>query len=157
MVAVAALCVVAFAFQGSRGLWHPDEGRYVNIAIQVLRTGDWMRPRLADDFLHFSKPPLTYWAIAASVWVFGRTEWAVRLPYAVAFVLTTLLVYGFGRRLVPRAPWLPALVYATSALPYAAANIVTTDALLTLWETLAVFGFASWWWGGCDWSRPVRS
>ena len=68
---------------------------------------------------------------------------AIRLPYALAFFVTVLAVYGIGRRLVPDKPWLPALLYALSPVAYMAAHIVTTDTLLTLWETLAVFGFVS--------------
>jgi 4-amino-4-deoxy-L-arabinose transferase-like glycosyltransferase len=46
-----------------------------------------------------------------------------------------------GRRLVPGSPWLPAVVYATALLPFAAANVVTTDTLLSFFETLAVSQF----------------
>ncbi len=142
---LALLVILAFAFQGSRGLWDPDEGRYTNVALRMLKTGNYLLPSLDDEHLHFSKPPLTYFSIAASVYVFGENEWAVRLPNALAFVATGLLVYGLGLRLVPRRPWLPALIYATSLGPFAAANIVTADALLTLWETLAVFAFIAAW------------
>lgn len=148
------LCVFAFAFQGSRGIWERDEGRYTNVAVQMLRYDDWLRPQLHPDRPHFTKPPLTYWAVAAGVQLLGYNEWAARAPIAVAFVLTTLLVYGIGRKLVPGQAWLPALVYATSPLPYAAANIITTDTFLALWEALAVFGFVHLWWR--EPARPGR-
>ena len=138
-LAILALALLlAFAFQGSRGLWEPDEGRYTNVALQMLHSGDWITLRRNAQALHFTKPPVTYWAIAGSVQAFGRTEWAVRLPLALAYVLTVLLVYDIGRRFVPARPWLPALIYATSPLPFLAANAVTTDTVLAAMETLAL-------------------
>lgn len=140
-----AFLAYAFAFQGSRGLWEPDEGRYTDVALEMLRLGDIIQPFLHHELPHYTKPPLTYWAIAASVRAFGRSEWAVRLPNALAFVGTVLAIWALGCRLVPRRPWLPALVYAGSLLPYTAANIVTTDTLLTFFETVAVLGFVLAW------------
>ncbi len=144
---VVGLFGYALVFQGSRGLWEPDEGRYTAVALEMLGSGDWLHPRLLGEE-HLSKPPLTYWAIAASVRLLGRNEWAARLPDALAFVATTLMVYALARRLCPACPWLPALIYATFGATYVSANAITTDTLLTLWETLAVWGFVAWWWGG---------
>ena len=145
LVAAAAI-VAAFAFQGSRGLWDPDEGRYTLTAMEMLRQGDFLVPHLHHELPHLSKPPLTYWLIAASIRLAGWNEWAVRLPDALAFAVAILLLYRLGRRLVPAAAWLPAAIYGTSLLPFLAANVVTTDTLLTLWETLAVTAFVESWW-----------
>jgi 4-amino-4-deoxy-L-arabinose transferase len=139
------LALLAFSFQGSRGLWEPDEGRYSAVALNMLETGDWLVPRLDREHLHLTKPPLTYWAIAASVATLGYDEWAVRLPMALAFVLTGLLVHALGRRLLPEKPWLATLVWCLSLLPFAIANIASTDGLLTLFETLAMLGFVAAW------------
>jgi 4-amino-4-deoxy-L-arabinose transferase len=76
---------------------------------------------------------------------FGRNEWAARLPGALAFIGTGLLVFGLGRRLCPRRPWLPAVVWALSLAPIAGSNIVSTDALLTLFETAAMLAFVEAW------------
>lgn len=142
-LAVLALLLFALAFQGSRGLWSPDEGRYTDVALEMLRLGDLTHPMLNHEHAHYTKPPLTYWAIAASTRLLGRSEWAVRLPYAVAFTLTVLMLYWLGRHFLPDRAWLPALVYATSFLPYEAGNIVTTDTLLTLFETLGMAAFVA--------------
>lgn len=136
---LAMALLFGFAFQGSRGIWDADEGRYVNVALQMLDSGDWSLPRRHPDTLHLTKPPLTYWAIAASAAVFGTGEQALRLPNTLAYVLTVLLCLGMGRRLVPRRPWLPALIYATLPLPFFAANWITTDTLLSAAEALALF------------------
>jgi 4-amino-4-deoxy-L-arabinose transferase-like glycosyltransferase len=143
---VVAVLVYACAFQGTRPLYSPDEGRYTNVALNMLESGDWLRPMLHPEVEHWSKPPLTYWSIAASIAVLGRTEFAARLPGALAFACTVLLMMRLGRRFVPEQPWLPALTYATFAFPPLAANLVTTDTLLTLWETLQAVAFVEIWW-----------
>jgi len=49
---------------------------------EMVISGDYVTPR--DDFeLYFEKPPLVYWAEAASIHVFGVSEFAVRLPAAL--------------------------------------------------------------------------
>lgn len=137
------LCLVAlaFAFQGARGLWRPDEARYSLVASEMLRSGDWLTPRLHHEHDHLTKPPLTYWAIAAGLAACGRSEWAVRLPNSIAYAGTVLLVWAIGRRLCPHRARLAAAVYATSGLVFVGASVVTTDTLLTFWETLAAYGF----------------
>lgn len=143
---VVLIVVFACAFQGTRPIYSPDEGRYTDVALGMLDSGDWIRPTLHPEFEHWAKPPLTYWAIASSVAVFGRNEFAARLPNGLALAGAILLVFWGGRRLVPQQPWLPALIYATCIAPFAAANMVTTDTLLTLWETLQFAAFAVLWW-----------
>lgn len=138
---LALLLLMAFAFQGSRALWDPDEGRYTAVALQMLDSGDWLVPRLNDHQEHLTKPLGTYWALAASMWAFGHNEWAVRLPNALAFVFTGLLVFGLARRFVPDRPWLAAVVWGSSVLTVLAANVVSTDNLLTLFETAAMYAW----------------
>ena len=90
--------VLAFAFQGTRGLWEPDEGRYAEVAREMLVSGDLLTPHL-DFEPHFTKPPLTYWCITASMAAFGRNEWAVRLYLALSFALTGLAIAALGARM----------------------------------------------------------
>ena len=139
------LLLYAFFGQGVRGLWKPDEGRYTCVALNMIDQGDWLVPRLNDDKQHFTKPPLAYWAVGASLWGLGRNEWAARFPNSLALVGTILLIAAMGPRLSPRHPHLAAVIYASSPLVYIAANLVTTDTLLAFWETLAMYGFLEWW------------
>lgn len=133
--------LLGVAFQGTRGLWSPDEGRYANGALLMLDSGNFLVPAYSPDRINLSKPPVTYWAIAGSVKLFGRNTWAVRAPYALAFILTILLLHAIGRRLLPDRPWLPGLIYACAAFPFLTANIVSTDVILTASEALAGLGF----------------
>jgi 4-amino-4-deoxy-L-arabinose transferase len=107
----------------------------------MLASGDWLTPTLHHEVPHFTKPPLTYWALASSLALFGRNEWAARLPNSLAFLATALLVHRLARRLAPGREALATAVWATSLFPFVAANVVTTDTLLTLFETMAVAGW----------------
>lgn len=133
--------VLAFSFMGSRGIWDPDEGRYTNVAINMLESGDWLNPRRNEDTGHWTKPPLTYWAIASSVGVFGLNPWAARLPVALSYLLCVWLTWRIAKRLAPGTEACAALVYATMLLPFGTAQMVTTDFILTACETLAIWAF----------------
>lgn len=135
------LLAMALLLNGARGLWAPDEGRYVAGALEMLRRHDFLGIYLNDDTAHFTKPPLTYWAIAAAFAALGKSEFAARLPNALAFVATALLLLPAGRLLTPRMPVLPMAVYGTLLLPFLAAGAITTDTLVALWTTLAGVAF----------------
>ncbi len=141
----ALLCLMAFAFQGTRGIWEPDEGRYSAGGINMLESGDWLIPSVDGQHPHLTKPPLTYWALATSFGALGRNEWAARLPSALAYIGTGLFLFGLGRRLCPRRPWLPAVVWGASLVPALAFNVVSTDPLLVLFETAAMYSFVEAW------------
>jgi hypothetical protein len=49
------------------------------------------------------------------------------------------------KALGPKNPWLGPFIYAASILPFGAMNYVNTDTILTLWETLAIYGFVKYW------------
>lgn len=145
------LLVLGFAFQGTRGIWEPDEGRYSSAGLNMRDSGNWLVPTVDGEHPHLTKPPITYWALAASFTLLGANEWAARLPGALAFVGTGLLVFGLGRRFCPPQPWLPALAWCLSLAPMISANIVSTDVLLVFFETLAMYAFVE------AWSRDPRA
>jgi 4-amino-4-deoxy-L-arabinose transferase len=138
---VAVLLLMAFAFQGTRGIWEPDEGRYTSTGLNMFESGDWLVPTINGEQPHLTKPPVTYWALASSFALLGRNEWAARLPGALAFFGTGLLVFGLGRRFTPSKPWLPALIYGLSLAPILGSNVISTDVLLTFFEALAMYAF----------------
>lgn len=142
-----AALALGLAFQGSRPLWEPDEGRYAAVALDMVRHGDWLIPHLHPQQPHLTKPPLAYWAMAGSVELLGESEWAVRLPNALAFAATACLVGWIGTLLWARRGALAGALYAVMLLPFTAAHIAGADTLLVLWETAAVAGFVAARWG----------
>ena len=142
----ALALVLAFGFLGTRGIWDPDEGRYTNVALNMLDSGDWLNPRRHHEVGHWTKPPLTYWAIASSVAVFGQNPWAARLPAALAYLLSVWLAWRLARRMMPGTQHQAAVVYATMLLPLGASQLITTDYLLAAFETLALYAFVEAQW-----------
>ena len=129
---------VAFAFQGSRGLYESTEGRYAECGREMLETGRYLEPTLNYQN-HWTKPPMTYWAIAGGVRLLGNNEWGVRLYLAMAFVLTGITIYLLGATLWGETTGLLAgLIYISSPFPVMGANSVSTDTLLAFWELLAL-------------------
>ena len=147
LLTILLALVFVLPFQGTRHLWGTDEGRYSAIAVEMLDSGDWLVPHRHPDYPHYAKPPLTYWALATSIAVLGKNEWALRLPSALAFVLTIGCVFTMGKRLMPERPWWPPLVCAGTAMLFMAANVISTDPLLCGFETLGMTGFVLAWRG----------
>jgi 4-amino-4-deoxy-L-arabinose transferase-like glycosyltransferase len=135
------LLAAALLFNGARGLWAPDEGRYVAGALEMLRRHDFVGIFLNDDTSHFAKPPMTYWALAAALKAFGQSEFVARLPNALALVAAAGLLLPAGRLLTPRIPALPMILYSTLWLPFLGAGFVTTDTIGTMFTTLAGVAF----------------
>lgn len=149
---VALLLIVAFAFLGSRGIWDPDEGRYTNVALNMLKSGNWVDLMRNEDIGHWTKPPLTYWTIAGSVASFGRSPGAARLPMALSYLACVWLAWRISRRLVPGAELFAGIAYATMLLPFGASQLVTTDFVLTALQTLAMLCFVE-----CRFGDPARA
>jgi 4-amino-4-deoxy-L-arabinose transferase-like glycosyltransferase len=138
---IAIVLILAFAFQGSRGLWEPDEGRYVRCAYEMIQSGDWLIPRL-NGTPHFTKPPLTYWIIASGLTLFGMNEWGARFFHAISFILTAFMAWYMAAIMWDnRTGLLSALVYVSMVFPYTGANTLTTDSILTCFETAAMLSF----------------
>src|SRR5882672_4971459 len=132
--------LVWFLPLGSYRLFNPDEGRYAEIAREMAASGDWVTPRL-DALRYFEKPPLQYWATAATYRLFGESEWSARLWAALTGFLGLLLTGWIGARLYGAAAGaLAALVQAGSLLYLGLARILTLDMGLTVTLELALCG-----------------
>ena len=141
-IALALIVAIAwFANLDVRKLQHPDEGRYAEIAREMLVSGDWVTPRL-DGLKYFEKPPLQYWLTAASFKAFELDEWTARLPGAVAGFATVVVVAVTSAALAGAAAGVYAgLVLAGSVWLFGISHLVTLDALLTFWLTLSLCAF----------------
>ena len=109
------LYVCLFSGLGAIGLVGPDEPRYAAIARAMAETHDWVTPRLWGT-PWFEKPVLYYWFAGMAMRLLGVSEFAARLPSALAALLavvavawTALRSYGVG------ASWYSLLMLSTSA------------------------------------------
>jgi 4-amino-4-deoxy-L-arabinose transferase-like glycosyltransferase len=118
-------------------LWDRDEPRYAQTSRQMLRSGDWVVPRLLDE-VRTAKPVLIYWCQASAMRLLGENEFAARLPSAVAMLMTlTVLALVIWRAVGPRRALWTTLILASSGLAIAAAKLCITDAVLLLWVLVA--------------------
>ena len=146
VAALASLAIYALFFfrLGAWGFFDPDEGRYAEVAREMLARRDWVTPTL-NYVKFFDKPPLLYWGMAASYSVFGFNEWAARLIPALAALAGVAMVCLLGRRMFgPRAGVLSALILSTSLVWPVMARFVLTDMLFSV----MVFCALGFWWLG---------
>ncbi|SNX28232.1 4-amino-4-deoxy-L-arabinose transferase [Polynucleobacter meluiroseus] len=116
LILVLIYALLWFATLNYRHLIPSDEGRYAEIAREMLVTGDWITPRY-NGYLYFEKPPLQIWATALSFQVFGIGEWQARLWTALTGFLTILMVGFTGASLYSaRAGFIAALALASSPI-----------------------------------------
>jgi 4-amino-4-deoxy-L-arabinose transferase-like glycosyltransferase len=98
---VAFLAALALLLMGTglglRNPWAPDEPRFVLVAVDMLRSGDWLIPRVGGD-LYADKPPFFFWLLASAMKLAGSMRWGFLLPSLLAGVGTTLLAYDLLRR-----------------------------------------------------------
>ena len=121
-----------------RQLTLPDEGRYVGVAWEMLRSGHWLVPTL-DGLPFFHKPPLFYWMDAASMAVFGANEWAARFPSLMGATATAWALYLFLRRWADtRAATAALVVLITSPGFFAGAQFANHDMLVASWISTAI-------------------
>lgn len=125
VAAVVYLCF--FSRLDALGLVGPDEPRYASVAREMVRSGDWVTPRLAGE-PWLEKPPLYYWGAAAAFSLFGVSEFAARLPSALAALAATLaLGWTAGRLYGPQAGWATLLLFPSTIGALGFARGASTD------------------------------
>lgn len=105
---------------------HGDEAQYWSWSRQL-------------EFGYFSKPPLIAWVIAATTWLFGDSEQAVRIAAPIAHALGALAIGAVAARLAMPA-WRnvaalgAGLAYFLMPGVWLSSGVMSTDALmLPLW------------------------
>lgn len=115
--------------------FHPDEALFAAQARQISATGDLLLRRPDLD-----KPPLTLYVTALSFRLLGVSEFAARLPNALAASLSVATVYSLTQVLYRRRriSLLAALLCACAPYLIVFAPTVFTDVQATWWVLLAV-------------------
>ena len=131
-------------------LMDTTEARYGEMARLMVETGNWVTPLFDYDVPFWGKPPLHTWMSAASIVVFGVSEFAVRFPHWIAAMLTLAVIATFAKK--QRLPVLPSLIILASTVVFIiSAGAVMTDMALTLGLTMAMVGFYLCWQGELRW------
>ena len=118
-------------FNASLPLMDQTEARYAEIARLMVDTQNWIVLQIDYNIPFWAKPPLSTWAAAISIFLFGFHSFFVRLPY---FIVNIALALGipkvFPVQKVP--PYLLSIILFTLPEFYLHSGVVSTDVFLNL-------------------------
>lgn len=141
LLVLTLVSVWAFFTNLQFSLLEGSEGLYAGIAGEMGRRQEFFDLTYQGE-PYFNKPPLFFWMLHLSTWLWGDHEIALRLPGSLAAVGTVALVYVLGTRLVSStAGFWAALVVVTSHVFLWYGRRVLFDSTLTFLVTLALFAW----------------
>ncbi|MCH8618593.1 glycosyltransferase family 39 protein [Undibacterium sp. TS12] len=132
--------VVWFYMLGARTLVPTDEGRYAEMAREMLASGDWITLRL-NGIKYFEKPPLQNWMNALTFAIFGLGDWQARLWTGMNGLLGVAAVAYTGNKIFSRRVGIVAALVLGSSFWWAGMGHVNSlDMGLSGMMTLALCG-----------------
>ena len=144
---------VFFICLGSRHLSGGDEPRVAGIAAEVFINGDWVEPKL-NNTPFLEKPPLYFWADALSMKVFGRNNFAAKLPSATAAFFGVLSLFALARGLGMSGfgAFLSVMLLSTAAQYWSYGRKCMIDIFLAAFIAFAMWAF----WELCQ-SKKIKN
>jgi 4-amino-4-deoxy-L-arabinose transferase-like glycosyltransferase len=95
---VIATCVLLLTCLGARDIW-TQEHRWADIVTGMFFRHDFLHPYLGE-VNYYDKPLLSYWLIALLSYCHGSVSaWTLRLPSALAGILSIWSIYKLGSTL----------------------------------------------------------
>jgi len=142
---LVAMVWLAFFWQlGAVPLYDLDEGAFTEATREMLASGNYITPH-KDGEPRYDKPVLIYWLQAASVKTLGLSEFALRLPSAIAATLWLLALWLFVRqRLDAATATVAGLTMALGLQVAIIGKAAVADAVLNLFIALAFFDIYRW-------------
>ena len=135
IIAIAVLVLARLAIMAIVPVFDPSEGRYASICANMAESGDFLVPRFIHKgvFQSFDgKPPLLFQMGGIFCRLFGRNEFAVRLPsFLSAIGLLGIVAFAVRRMRDAHAARTAVIICATSVAFYATAGFCMTDLMLT--------------------------
>lgn len=121
-----------------------SEAFYAEAAGEMFVKGDWLVPWF-NFARFFDKPPLYYWLEIIGYYFLGITEFAARLPAALAFVGISGLTAVTGAVLFDSATGLiGGLLFVCTMGFYLYSHTVLVEPLLAFWIVAALVSFLLW-------------
>ncbi|HED30687.1 MAG TPA: glycosyltransferase family 39 protein [Prosthecochloris aestuarii] len=142
---LTALCAVSFFFGlGSAPLFDVDEGAFSEATREMLQSGNYLTTYLNGE-PRFDKPILIYWLQLISIKLLGISEFAFRLPSALASTLWTGMLYLFTRRNLGYTQAFTATALMMTSLQITIiAKAAIADALLNAMLAISMFAMYSY-------------
>lgn len=125
---------------GLREPWAPDEPRFALVAKDMLRSGDWLFPRVGGD-LYADKPPVFFWLLAIAMSITGSLRAGFLLPSLLAGIGSTWLVYDLLKRVRGREVALAGAFVLLLTFQFTwQARQAQVDGVLCFFTTLSLYG-----------------
>jgi 4-amino-4-deoxy-L-arabinose transferase-like glycosyltransferase len=118
LIILVGAALLFIPFIGRVHLFDWDEINFAESAREMLTTGDYLTVRIFFEPF-WEKPPLFIWMQVISMKIFGVNEFAARFPNAVCGIVTLLLLFNIGRKLIDRRfGLLWVIAFGCSLLPF---------------------------------------
>jgi len=119
-----------------------EETRWARVAWEMKETGDWIVPRQQGEVFP-DRPPLNSWCIALASMATGDMDRVtVRLPTALATLLTVLVLYAYCSQFLSRwGAFAAGLLYATFPQILQLGQFAESDAIFTLCVTSSLLAW----------------
>lgn len=134
------IVLIRLFFNAVIPLMDKTEARYGEIARLMAETGEWVVLQIDYGIPFWAKPPLSTWASALSIQLFGENEFFVRLPYAIICIFMALFI---GRYKVSEKQsfFLPGFVLLALPEFFLHAGVVSTDVFLAFSISMVMLSF----------------
>lgn len=142
LLLITIIMAIGLCMYGVPVLFTPDEGRYAEIAREMVVNHQYIVPHL-DGVIYFEKPPMIYWLTALSLKTFGFNIWAARLPNPVLSIIGVWFIYVVCRVVYQkrRVSLWAALIAGTSILYLGGGRYLNLDAGVALFLTVTLLSF----------------
>src|SRR5882762_8327686 len=135
---------------GFPGLLDDADASHAMVSWEMLQRHDPVILYM-NGIRYLMKAPLHYWTVAASYGIFGRNEFATRLPVALAMIGLAALVNAFARRYFGvRAGLYSGMVVLTGAGFFLFTRIMIPEGIYALEFTAIFYLFLRGWTGSLD-------
>ena len=117
-----------------------DEAIYANNALEMSINKNFIvLQNNGKPTLYNVKPPLVIWLQSVCIWIFGANEFSIRLPSALAALLTCFALFYFAKRHFSPIIGILAVLFLVTSQGYIRVHVARSgdlDSVLVLFITL---------------------
>lgn len=142
LLVLIGMSILLYFFKlGSFSLYDAAETTYGEFVKNILHSGNWLTLQYNGRII-FDKPPLYYWMVAILSKLIGFSEFAMRVPAALAGVLAVATTYMLGKKFYnERTGFLSGIIVMTAFQFLIQSRIAELDVLLALFFSFGLLLF----------------